>query len=111
MLTNKPPRDVKPIPERMHAVQLDRYDPDLDRAIESLGVVSKPVPQTGRGQVLIKIEAAPCNPSDLLFLQGLYGVTKTLPAVPGWEGAGTVVKAGGSLLGRMLLGRRVACAG
>jgi NADPH2:quinone reductase len=111
MLTNKQPRDVKPIPERMHAVQLDRYDPDLDRAIESLGVVSKPVPQTGRGQVLIKIEAAPCNPSDLLFLQGLYGVTKTLPSVPGWEGAGTVVKAGGGLIGRMLLGRRVACAG
>jgi NADPH2:quinone reductase len=109
-LTNKPSRSVKPVPEQMRAVQLDRYDPDLDAAIESLSVVSKPVPWPGRGQVLIKIEAAPCNPSDLLFLQGLYGVTKTLPSMPGWEGAGTVVKAGEGLLGRMLLGRRVACA-
>jgi NADPH2:quinone reductase len=30
--------------------------------------------------------------------------------VPGWEGAGTVVATGGGLLGRWLLGKRVACA-
>jgi NADPH2:quinone reductase len=104
-------RYIQPIPERMRAVQLDRHDPDLDAAIDHLTVVSKPVPQPGRGQVLIRIEAAPCNPSDLLYLQGLYGVKKTLPSVPGWEGAGTVVRSGGGVLGRMLLGRRVACAG
>ncbi len=94
----------------MRAVQLDRHDPDLDTAIDNLTVVSKPLPQPARGQVLVKIEAAPCNPSDLLYLQGLYGVKKTLPSVPGWEGAGTIVKNGGGLLGRMLLGRTVACA-
>jgi len=59
----------------------------------------------------VRIEAAPCNPSDLLFLQGRYGVRKALPAVPGWEGAGTVVATGGGCLAHRLLGRTVACAG
>jgi NADPH:quinone reductase-like Zn-dependent oxidoreductase len=46
----------------------------------------------------------------LLLLQGKYGTLKTLPTVPGWEGAGTVVATGGGLFGRWLMGRRVACA-
>jgi NADPH:quinone reductase-like Zn-dependent oxidoreductase len=68
------------------------------------------MPRPRRGQVLVKIAAAPCNPSDLLLLQGKYGTLKTLPTVPGWEGAGTVVASGGGLLGRWLIGKRVACA-
>jgi NADPH2:quinone reductase len=43
-----------------------------------------------------------------LLLTGQYGVRKTLPAVPGWEGAGTVVLSGGGFLARRLMGRRVA---
>ncbi len=85
-----PRRKVKPVPERMRAVQLSHHDRDLGAAIENLAVVTDPVPRPGRGQVLVKIEAAPCNPSDLLHLQGLYSVKKTLPSVPGWEGAGTL---------------------
>jgi len=69
------------------------------------------VPKPGHGQVLVRVEAAPCNPSDLLFLQGLYGVSKTLPTVPGWEGAGTVVASGGGWMAGRLVGRRVACTG
>jgi len=61
--------------------------------------------------VLVRVEAAPCNPSDLLFLQGLYGVNKPLPTVPGWEGAGTAVASGGGWIGRRLVGKHVACAG
>lgn len=94
----------------MRALQFERHDPDLYTAIATLAVVTKPMPQSGRGQVLVKIEAAPCNPSDLLCLQGLYGVRKTLPSVPGWEGAETVIQAGGSLRRCILLGRRVTCA-
>jgi NADPH:quinone reductase-like Zn-dependent oxidoreductase len=75
----------------MRAIQLEKYHEDLAAAIRSLCVVSKQVPRPGPGQVLVRMEAAPCNPSDLLFLQGLYGVKKPLPTVPGWEGAGTVV--------------------
>jgi NADPH:quinone reductase-like Zn-dependent oxidoreductase len=59
--------------------------------------------------VLVKVAAAPINPSDLMFIRGLYGVKKPLPAVPGFEGSGTVVAAG-SVAGQLLVGRRVACA-
>jgi NADPH:quinone reductase-like Zn-dependent oxidoreductase len=95
----------------MRALELVEQRSDVEEAIRGLRVVDKPVPRPGRGQVLVRIEAAPCNPSDLLFLQGLYGVTKTLPTTPGWEGAGTVVASGGGLLGRWLTGKRVSCGG
>jgi NADPH:quinone reductase-like Zn-dependent oxidoreductase len=99
------------IPKEMRAVQLEKYHADLDSAIRSLRVVSKPVPRPGPGQVLVRIEAAPCNPSDLVFMQGFYGVKKPLPTVPGWEGAGTVVASGGGFVGSWLKGKRIACAG
>ncbi len=98
------------IVEKMRAVVLSEYRDDAADAIRGLKVVERPVPKLRRGQVLVKIAAAPCNPSDLLLLQGKYGTLKTLPTVPGWEGAGTVVASGGGLLGRWLVGKRVACA-
>lgn len=98
------------VPAVMRAIVLDRYCEDLTEAIEGLRVAERPVPAPGRGQVLVKIEAAPCNPSDLVFLQAKYGSLKTLPSVPGWEGAGRVVASGGGWLARWLEGRRVACA-
>jgi NADPH:quinone reductase-like Zn-dependent oxidoreductase len=94
------------IPETMQAVELRAYDGSL----HSLHVVEKPVPMPSHGQVLIRVAAAPINPSDLLFLRGLYGFKKALPVVPGFEGSGTVVARGGGFLARMLEGRRVACA-
>ncbi len=94
----------------MRAVVVSEYREGVADAIRGLKVVERPVPKLRRGQVLVKIAAAPCNPSDLLLLQGKYGTLKTLPAVPGWEGAGTVVASGGGLLGWWLLGKRVACA-
>lgn len=99
------------IPSKMRVIQLEKQNEDVKKAIANLSVVTKSVPKPKHGQVLVKIEAAPCNPSDLLFLQGKYGVTKTLPAVPGWEGAGTVVATGGGLRGMWLNGQRVACGG
>jgi NADPH:quinone reductase-like Zn-dependent oxidoreductase len=95
----------------MRALQIDAYHADLYSALGQVRVTRKPTPLPGPGQVLVRIAAAPCNPSDLAFMQGLYGVKKPLPAVPGWEGAGTVVASGGGLLANWLKGRRVACAG
>ena len=95
------------IPTTMKALVLYAYHAELDIALRSLRVERRPVPPLKPAQVLVKIEAAVCNPSDLLFLQKQYGVVKTLPTVPGWEGAGTVVAAG-SWRGRWLVGRRVA---
>jgi NADPH:quinone reductase-like Zn-dependent oxidoreductase len=98
------------IRETMRAVVLSEYREDVTEAINGLKVMDRPVPVPRRGQVLVKIAAAPCNPSDLLLLQGKYGTLKKLPTVPGWEGAGMVVATGGGLLGRWLMGKRVACA-
>src|SRR3954451_6780687 len=98
------------IPDKMRAVVLSEYRDELDEAIRGLKVMERRVTLPRRGQVLVKLAAAPCNPSDLLLLQGKYGTLKGLPTVPGWEGAGTVVATGGGLLGRWLMGRRVACA-
>src|SRR4051812_22481844 len=98
------------IPEKMRAVVLSEYREDVRDAIRGLKVMERPVTLPRRGQVLVKLAAAPCNPSDLLLLQGKYGTLKGLPTVPGWEGAGTVVATGGGLLGRWLMGKRVACA-
>ena len=97
------------IPDRMHALVLHEYCEDIAEAIDSLKVEQRSVPGLKRGQVLVRIEAAPCNPSDLLLLQGKYGSLKTLPTVPGWEGAGTVVASGGGPLAWWLMGKRVAC--
>lgn len=97
------------LPKNMRAVRLQAYHEDVTEAIRGLNVVEQPLPKPSRGQVLVKIEATPCNPSDLLFLQGKYGVLKKLPAVPGWEGTGTVVASGGGWLAGWLRNKRVAC--
>jgi NADPH:quinone reductase-like Zn-dependent oxidoreductase len=57
-------------------------------------------PRPGPDEVLVRVFASPINPSDLMFVQGLYGLKKPLPAVPGFEGGGTVVQAGTGMLPR-----------
>ncbi|HEY1014326.1 MAG TPA: zinc-binding dehydrogenase [Herpetosiphonaceae bacterium] len=88
----------------MRALRLHAYDGPA-----SLELAEIAVPRPGKGEVLVRIAAAPVNPSDLLFLRGIYGVKKPLPAVPGFEGSGTVVAAGPGALGALLVGKRVAC--
>ena len=99
------------IPSEMRVVELENYHEDLNEALRKIRITQKPTPQPGPGQVLVQIEAAPCNPSDIVFMQGLYGVVKKLPAVPGWEGSGTVVASGGGVIANWLKGKRVACGG
>jgi len=60
--------------------------------------------------VLIKVESAPINPSDLGFLRGSYSSGKKLPTTPGFEGSGTVVLNGGGIMGWALVGKKVAVA-
>jgi NADPH:quinone reductase len=90
----------------MRAVQLNAYD----GRPESISIVEVPVPRPAAGQVLIRVAASPINPSDLMFIRGLYGFKKPLPATPGFEGSGTVVDAGSGIMPRFLRGKRVACA-
>ncbi len=94
----------QPLPESMRAVELRAYS-DKPKLV----TVEKPLPKPGRGDVLVKMSAAPINPSDLMFLEGKYGVRKPLPVVPGFEGSGVVVATGSAPAARALLGRRVAC--
>ena len=91
------------IPDKMRAVLIHEF-----RSKTEVG--DAPVLRPGRGQVLIRIAAAPINPSDLAFLKGGYGSPKNFPLIPGFEGSGTVVAAGSGFLPRFLLGKRVACA-
>ena len=51
-------------------------------------------PEPGAGQVLVALEAAPINPSDLLLITGHYGYRPPLPAELGAEGVGHVVAVG-----------------
>ena len=91
------------IPSTMHAVQLDEPN-------GSLTLREVPMPRPQAGQVLIRMAAAPINPSDLGSLTGLsYSGTRQFPFTPGLEGSGTVIEAGEGMMPRLLNGRRVAC--
>lgn len=46
------------------------------------------------GQVVVAMEAAPINPSDLLLIRGHYGYRPLLPAPLGTEGIGRIVAVG-----------------
>ena len=50
-------------------------------------------PELQNGEFLIKVEASPVNPSDIIFINGGYG-NLPLPGTPGWEGSGVIVKLG-----------------
>lgn len=89
----------------MRALELRVYD----GRPESVTVVDRPAPKPGPGEVLVRVAASPINPSDLAFMNGLYGFTKPLPTIPGFEGSGTVIDAGSGLMPRYLKGKRVAC--
>ena len=90
------------IPTRMQAVLVEENG-------GSLTVDQIPTPQPGPGQVLIRMAAAPINPSDLGFIKGSYGFQKDYPVIPGFEGSGIVVAAGPGLLPHLLVGKRVTC--
>ena len=92
------------VPATMQAILLNEYS-----GAGALTLEERPTPQPGAGEVLVKLAAAPINPSDLMFLEGLYGVHPKLPQIAGFEGSGVIVAAGSGLYGRALIGRRVAC--
>lgn len=79
----------------------------VERGVE---LVERPVPTPARGEVLVRMRAAPINPNDLMSLDGTYEVRRPPGTIAGFEGSGTVVATGGGAIGRFLLGREVACA-
>jgi NADPH:quinone reductase-like Zn-dependent oxidoreductase len=79
------------LPEKMQAIQI--LKPGGVPEIRTM-----PVPRPGPGEVLIKIAAAPINPSDLNRLKDTYAVAMSYPFVPGIEGSGKVAAAGPGLI-------------
>lgn len=84
-----------------HAVCLDSFG-------GKLYVKEMPLPPLQSGEVLIRVEAAPINPADLMFVKGLYPNGRLAPCSPGLEGCGTVVRSGGGLAAWRVMGKRVA---
>ncbi len=64
------------------------------KAEDVLEVKDIPIPEPGAGEVRIKVSACNINPSDVMFVQGLYGIRPQLPAVGGFEAAGSIDKCG-----------------
>ena len=94
-------KDFK-IPKTMQALFLEKPGGPL-----VVRITDVPVP--GRGEVLVKIAAAPVNPSDIAHLRGGYGEHDLNTFIPGIEGSGIVVAAGNGVLPWLWSGRRVAC--
>ncbi len=65
-------------------------------------------PSPKYGEVLVRMLASPVNPSDLMFVRGVYGVEPHLPQSPGFEGVGIVEASGGGFRGKLFRGKRVA---
>ena len=47
-------------------------------------------PEPGPNEVRVKVIASPINPSDIMFVQNLYGIRPQLPSGAGFEGVGVV---------------------
>ncbi|HUX97351.1 MAG TPA: alcohol dehydrogenase catalytic domain-containing protein [Bacteroidales bacterium] len=84
----------------MKAIFLDKPD-----GLLIVKEVRTPVP--GPGEVLVKMKAAPVNPSDLARIKRSDNNLETF--IPGLEGSGDVVAAGKGFLPRLWMGKRVAC--
>jgi NADPH2:quinone reductase len=94
--------DYRSYPEKMRAVFLDKPGGQLV-------VREVKTPQPGPGEVLVKILAAPINPSDLAMLRSAHIEYDLTTFIPGLEGSGKVVAAGKGMLPKLWMGKRVAC--
>ncbi|TGL54222.1 alcohol dehydrogenase [Leptospira wolffii] len=93
------------IPKSYLAYELKEYSDKPGRA----KIVEKETKPLKKGEVLIRMHSGSINPSDLMFMRGLYGIKKKLPVVPGFEGSGVVVASGGGWRANSLVGKAVAC--
>ena len=100
----------KPVfPINYRAIELPAYNANTVRAMIGLRVVEKQITHIADNHLLVKMQAAPCNPSDIAFIQGGYNIHKSLPCVLGFEGTGIIVAVGGGLSSDYWLGRRISC--
>ncbi len=89
------------VPTSMTAIEIVTPGPP-----ETLRTVSRPVPEPGAGEVLIRVAAAGVNRPDVLQRKGLYPPPKGVTDIPGLEIAGEVVRAGAGVTD-LVVGARV----
>lgn len=70
-----------------------------------LQVKESPAPEPESNEVQIEVKARNINPSDLLFIQGNYGIQPSLPSSAGFEAAGIVSKSDAQ--GKFTVGTKV----
>jgi NADPH:quinone reductase-like Zn-dependent oxidoreductase len=75
-----------------------------------IGLVERQLAALTPGKVLVAMEAAPINPSDMMAMRGTYVFGKAAPYIAGTVGAGRVIESGGGWLGWTMRSKRVACA-
>lgn len=93
----------------MKAIIIDREYSNLSEMLQNLRVGEREIPPLKDRELLIKITGAPCNPSDIAFLRGLYNIKKPFPAVPGFEGGGIIAYVGKGLHSADWIGKKVSC--
>lgn len=93
---------MQTIPQRMRAVIQPSEGAPL-KIVE----INTPIPTSG--QVLVKMDFASINPSDLSLLQGTYATKPSYPIIPGIEGSGIVVAEGKGIIPKIRMGKRVSC--
>ena len=59
---------------------------------EVLQARTVPIPSPANGELLVRMEASPIHPADMMFIGGRYRVQPTLPQIAGLEGCGAVVR-------------------
>jgi NADPH2:quinone reductase len=89
-------------PERVTGVVVERFGDWRDAKIATL-----PAAAPGRGEVLIRCEAAALNFQDLLMIEGKYQFKPALPFIAGRDVAGRVVAVGPDVA-MLSAGQRVA---
>lgn len=87
----------------MRVIRFEQFGEPAD--VLKILEVEEPIAKAG--EVLVRMQASPVNPSDLLNIRGGYSTRPTLPATPGFEGVGIVEASGGGLRGALFKGKRV----
>ena len=66
---------------------------DVGAPFDNLKLVNRPMPEPGRGEVVVKLRAASINYRDLEMVSGTYSAKFPLPLIPlvGWGREGSAV--------------------
>jgi NADPH:quinone reductase-like Zn-dependent oxidoreductase len=89
----------------MKTIRFDHYGKPAD----ILETIDAQMPEPEPGEARVKVIASPINPSDIMFVQNLYGIRPQLPSAAGFEGVGVVDAVGEGV--QILPGTRVSFTG